>query len=101
MFGNPKYFLSVLGAPQPPEKDLVESGVYHPEPKYTLFLPELGDIMLLYCTGSYDKHAMRIPGIGIVLGKNSLEIHYRYLPLSNAIPKYVIDEKFETTDKKK
>lgn len=47
MLDLPKYFISVLGDPKPPHKDTVESGVYHPDPKYAPFLPEPGDILLL------------------------------------------------------
>ena len=97
----PKYFLSVLGDPKPPDKDEVGSGIYHPDSKYYPFQPEPGDVLILYCTSSYKEYFMRVPGIGIVLAKNDTEINYRYLPLSRPIYKTEIDVKFEGDDKKK
>ncbi len=79
MIGKAKYFLSVLGDPKPPDKDNAESGVYHPDPKYSPFPTHPGDILLLYCTSSYVEHAMRVPGIGIVLETRNTEIHYRFV----------------------
>lgn len=63
---RPKYHIAVFGNPVPPEKDLVESGFYHPDVKYTPCNTQPGDILLLYCTGSYSEHAMTVPGVGIV-----------------------------------
>ena len=97
----PKYYLSVLGDPKPPGKDTVESGIYHPDPKYAPFPTKPGDILLLYCTSSYIEHAMRVPGIGVVLETKSTEIHYRYLQLSRPISKYDLDNNFDLEDKNK
>lgn len=35
--GKPRYFIAVFGEPQP-DKGMVESGVYAPDPKYAPFL---------------------------------------------------------------
>jgi hypothetical protein len=77
----------MFGDPTPPLKDAVESGVYHPDPKLAPFAPEVGDVLLAYCTGSYEKYPMRCPGIGIVLGKTDDHITYRYLPLKQPVYK--------------
>ena len=98
---NPKYFLAVFGDPRPPGKDVVESGFYHPDPKFAPFPTQRGDLMLLYCTGSYDEYWMRVPGIGIILDVKDIVIEYRYLPLSKAISKDTIDQEFEPNDAKK
>ena len=98
---NPKYFLAVFGDPRPPEKDVVESGLYHPDPNFAPFPTQRGDLMLLYCTGSYDEYWMRVPGIGIILDVKDIVIEYRYLPLSKAISKDTIDQEFEPNDAKK
>ena len=97
----PKYYLSVLGDPKPPDKDTVESGVYHPDPNYAPFPTKPGDFLLLYCTRNYIEHAMSVPGIGVVLETKSTEIHYRYLPLSRSISKYDLDNNFDSEGKKK
>jgi len=96
-----KYFFAMFGDPRPPEKDTVESGVYHPDASRAPFPPEPGDIMLLYCTGSYTAHPMLAPGVGVVLGKDDETVRYRYLPLSSPISKDDIEGGFQTNDVKK
>jgi hypothetical protein len=34
---SPNYFFALFGEPNPPEKDRVESGSYHPHPKAAPF----------------------------------------------------------------
>jgi hypothetical protein len=97
----PKYYLSVFGNPNPPDKDTIESGIYHPNLKFAPFPTEPGDFLLLYCTAGYSEYAMHVPGIGVVLETKDTEIHYRYLPLTRAISKDELDNKFDPTDKKK
>jgi len=82
-----KYFFAMFGDPTPPLKDAVESGVYHPNPKFAPFAPEVGDILLAYCTESYVGYPMKCPGIGVVLGKTDERIIYRYLPLDHPVYK--------------
>jgi hypothetical protein len=96
-----KYFVAVFGDPQPPQKTAVESGEYAPDPKYAPFEAEPGDVMLLYCTSSYPRFSMQIPGIGIVLSADSEQILYRWLPFNDAIAKSQIDKSFEPTDVRK
>ena len=97
----PKYYLSVFGDPKPPDKDTIESGIYHPDSKFAPFPPEPGDFLLLYCTAGYSEHPMKVPGIGVVLETTNTEIHYRYLPLTKTISKDELDDKLDPTDKKK
>ena len=98
---EPTYYVAIFGNPDPPEKDTVESGKYHLGIRGTDIPGERGDIILLYCTGSYAKHFMRVPGIGILLTKDKKSIYYRYLPLSTPIPKDHIDGSFTEEDKNK
>lgn len=86
---NPRYFFAMFDDPTPPLKDTVESGVYHPDSRFAPFQLEVGDVLLAYCARSYRLYPMRCPGIGIVLGKTSDHISYRYLPLRHPI--YVDD----------
>ncbi len=95
---NPKYFVAVFGDPQQPNKSLVESGEYDPDPRYAPFSPKPGDVMLLYCTGSYLQRFMQVPGVGVVLGTDMQWIKYRWLPFKEAIPKARIDTAFEAAD---
>ena len=97
----PKYYLSVFGDPKPPDKDTIESGIYHPNSKFAPFPPEPGDFLLLYCTAGYSEHPMEVPGIGVVLETTNTEIHYRYLPLTRAISRHELDRKLDPMDKKK
>jgi hypothetical protein len=97
----PKYFLAVFGEPSPPEKDVVESGYYHPDSTFSPFPTQKGDLMLLYCTGSYGEYWMEVPGIGIIIDVNNIMIEYRFLPLSKTISKSIIDKKFEPNDAEK
>jgi len=97
----PRYYLSVFGDPKPPDKDAIESGIYHPDPKFAPFPTEPGDFLLLYCTAGYAEHAMCVPGIGVVLATNNSEIRYRFLPLTRKIPKSELETKLHPTDKKK
>jgi hypothetical protein len=95
----PKYYLSVFGNPEPPNKDTIESGLYHPDLRFGPFPTEPGDFLLLYCTAGYSEHAMEVPGIGVVLETKETYIYYRYLPFTMAISKSELDSKFNQRDK--
>jgi hypothetical protein len=101
MTPNPRYFVAIFGDPQAPDKSLVESGKYDPDPRYAPFPTAPGDVMLLYCTNSYTQHSMEIPGVGIVLQTDNEWIKYRYLPLKEAISKEKLDQSFESADAEK
>ena len=92
---SPRYFIAVFGDPHPPNKALVESGEYDPDPKYAPFPTATGDVMLLYCTGSYGKYSMEVPGVGIVLDTDPQWIKYRWLPFNQPISKARIDQALE------
>jgi hypothetical protein len=101
---HPKYFVAVFGNPQTPHsdpsrpaKDLVESGVYHINPKYPNPV-QPGDVILLYCAGGYLQHEQEVAGLGIALLATNQEIEYRWLPLAEPIPKQTIENEFEMPD---
>ena len=97
----PTYFVAVLGDPQPPGKDTVQSGIYHPDRRYAPFPTQSGDVLLLYCTGGYSEHAMQAPGVGIVLDTDDESVEYRYLPLSQPVSKDSIEHAFQPSDNDK
>lgn len=101
MANRPRYFFAMFGEPQPPFKDAVESGVYHPDPNTAPFPVTPGDVLLLYCTGSYPRHEMEVPGVGMVIGVDDEAIEYRYLPFVMPIPKHMIDSHFMPDDLQK
>ena len=97
----PKYFFAVLGNPEPPGKDTVESGIYHPDRRYAPFPTRPGDVLLLYCTARYSEHPMQAPGLGIVLKTDNESVEYRYLPLSQPLSKERIEHGFQPSENKK
>jgi len=84
----PAYYTAIFGDPDGlSKKDRVEDGRYLPGScPWPLDIKE-GDILLLYCTGSYLAHSMEVPGIGIVLqvDQPGNAIYYRYLQLETPI----------------
>jgi hypothetical protein len=98
---SPKFFVAVFGDPQPPGKNTVESGEYHPIAKYRLSGIQAGDLILLYCTSSYWQFSMKIPAIGVVLGSDSESVKYRYLPFKEPIDGSRMSEAFTPVDREK
>lgn len=85
---EPRYFIAIFGDPVgPPLKDKIEDGRYIPHPDYWPDGIMEGDVMLLYCTGSYGEYYQEAPGIGIVLhaDRPANAIYYRYLPFDQTI----------------
>jgi hypothetical protein len=93
----PRYFIAVFGQPEPGKK-AVESGIYTPDPRYAPFPAQLGDVMLLYCTGSYASYPMQVPGIGIVLRVDREHVEYRWLPLTEPLSKNHVDKNLDSDD---
>jgi hypothetical protein len=100
--GETRYFVAVFGDPgNPPDKDLVESGRYIPDPKYAPFSPRLGDLMLLYCTEQYPGYPKQAPGAGAFTRVDDEAIEYRWIPFFTPISKRAIDNTFEPDDARK
>ncbi|MCI0561663.1 MAG: hypothetical protein MN733_24505 [Nitrososphaera sp.] len=95
---GPRYFFAMFGEPDPPDKDTIESGVYHPDARLAPFPVMPGDILLLYCTESYTKHAMRVPGVGVATRVDDTVVEYRYLPLKESLPKSKLEQAFRPDD---
>jgi hypothetical protein len=98
---SPRYFFAVFGDPKPPSKDTVESGIYHPDPKYAPFPARLGDLLLLYCTNGYAKYPKSSPGFGVVRRLDDLIIEYDYNAFRKPIPIKDIRNAFILDDKAK
>ncbi len=98
---TPKCYVAVFGDPQQPNKSLVESGEYDPDPKYAPFPTAPGDLLLLYCTNSYPGRAKQIVGIGVVLATDNHWVTYRWLPFKHPIPKSRFDAGFDQVDRQK
>ncbi len=84
----PRYFIAIFGDPiGPPPKDHIEDGRYIPHVDHWPFGIAAGDVVVLYCTGSYPGHEQEAPGIGVVIGADKSEnaIRYRYLPFGQPI----------------
>jgi len=98
---SPRYFFAIFGDPKPPSKDTVESGIYHPDPKYAPFKPIPGDILLLYSTNSYAEYPKSSPGFGVVRRLDDLIIEYDYNAFPKPIPIRDIRNAFRTDDEAK
>jgi hypothetical protein len=98
---SPRYFFAVFGNPKPPSKDTVESGIYHPHPRFAPFSPRPGDLLLLYCTNSYTKYPKSSPGFGVVRRLDDLIIEYDYNAFQKTIPIEVIRNAFRSDDEAK
>ncbi len=95
---SPRYFFAMFGDPKPPEKDEVESGIYHPDSRFAPFPTRAGDVLLLYCTENYGAHSMEVPGVGVVLRVDRQVVEYRYLPFAAPVPKSKLDTCFSSAD---
>lgn len=86
MFRKPNYFFVVFGETHRGTHP-VDGGVYGHDTNYiTSSGIQAGDVMLLYCCGTYSGHNDEIPGIGIVTSiKTDDGILYHYLPLCHPI----------------
>jgi hypothetical protein len=103
IYRTPKYFIAVFGEKYA-DKDPVDGGHYplgRLSNKYSYIVK--GDVMLLYCTGSYLGHDMEAPAIAIVVDTQTSEegytLQYRYLPLDQPVPRYSINESLEEEEK--
>jgi hypothetical protein len=101
---GPNYYLAIFGDPEGiPKKDRVEDGRYIPGKCPWPGGIAIGDIVLLYCTGSYIGHFMEAPGIGVVLeaDKNANVIQYRYLEFTTPISSSAIEAGLQSPDLQK
>ena len=82
---KPKYFFTVFGDAHVSTYP-VEGGVYGHDPNYinSSGIKE-GDILLLYCCGTYPGHYQEVPGIGVVIGFETNGIKYQYFPICHPL----------------
>ena len=83
---RPYCYFAVFGNPYALGHVHVEDGDYGHKNLASELKP--GDMILLYCTGSYEKYSRSVPGIGIVSEVNQeiKKFRYDYFPLSRALP---------------
>jgi len=95
---NLNYFFVVFGR-EYADKHPVDGGVYPDHEKWTRISNlgmAAGDVLLLYCGGYYPGHDQEAPGIGVVIGIETVAaaetIYYQYFPLDEAVPWDIIKE---------
>ncbi len=85
MFRKPDYFFVVFGGAHYSTYP-VDGGVYGHDANYvTSSGITVGDVMLLYCCGTYPSHYQEIPGLGVVTSIENDGIHYQYFPICHPI----------------
>jgi hypothetical protein len=85
MFRRPRYFSVVFGR-EHCEAHPVEGGIYGHDPNFVSSSGiGAGDVLLLYCCGTYPRHAQQVPGFGVVTGIESDGIHYQYFPICHPV----------------
>ncbi len=102
--GTPKYFVAAFGE-QYTNKHPVDGWEYplgRLGNRYSYVTK--GDVMLLYCTGSYIGHYMEAPAIGIVIDTQTVDdrytLYYRYLPFDQSVQRDMINESLEPQERK-
>ena len=96
---RPHHYLAVYGDPDAPGHVHVEDGKYgHRDLPRSL---EPGDMVLLYCTGTYRRYSQSVPGIGIVTEVDypNRDFWYEYLPLREPIPLDAVRFRLEDADR--
>ncbi len=83
---HPHHYVAVFGDPYAPGHVHVEDGAYGHRNLPTGL--SAGDMLLLYCTGTYKRYPRSVPGIGIVSSVEhaTRDFWYDYLPLRQALP---------------
>lgn len=102
--GTPKYFVAAFGE-QYANKHPVNGWEYplgRLSNRYAYVMK--GDVMLLYCTGSYIGHEMEAPAIGIVIDTQTVgegyTLYYRYLPLDQPVQRDTINESLQPQERR-
>jgi len=81
----PNYFFAVFGEARRATYP-IEGGVYHHDPNFvTSSGIAIGDVILLYCCGTYVGHYQEVPGLGVVTSIETDGIHYQYFPLCHPV----------------
>lgn len=95
---RPHHYLAVYGDPDAPGHVAVEDGRYghRSQPRELA----AGDMVLLYCTGTYRQYPQSAPGVGIVTEANwpDRRFRYDYLPFREPVPLEALRFGFEPED---
>ena len=83
---HPHSYIAVFGDPHALGHVHVEDGGYGHRNQPAELAP--GDMLLLYCTGTYTRYPRSVPGIGMVTTVDKADKHfaYEYLPFRRALP---------------
>jgi len=100
---TPKYFIAAFGEKYASAHP-VHGGEYplgRLSNRYSYIMK--GDVMLLYCTGSYVGHYMEAPAVGVIVDTETsakeYTLHYRYLQLSEPVPRDTINSSIGAVEK--
>jgi hypothetical protein len=95
---HPHHYVAVFGDPDALGHVHVEDGKYGHRNLPQQLRP--GDMVLLYCTGTYLPYPRSVPGIGIVtrVEQATRDFWYDYLPLRQALPLDLLRFRMETAD---
>ena len=95
---RPHHYLAVYGDPDAPGHVAVEDGRYghRSQPRELA----AGDMVLLYCTGTYRRCPQSAPGVGIVTETDwpDRSFRYDYLPFREPVPLEALRFGFEPED---
>ena len=85
MFRKPRYFSVVFGG-EHYRVHPVDGGVYGHDPNFVGSSGiRAGDVLLLYCCGTYPGYGQEVPGFGVVTSIETDGIHYQYFPICHPV----------------
>jgi len=97
-----RYHFTMFGKPDPPERDTVESGIYHPFPDtQRIFECDPGAVLLIYCTGAYAQYAQTSPGLGLVFAIDERTVRFHFVPFDKSIDLDELRSGFHEDDRRR
>lgn len=83
---KPHCYIAVFGDPYAPGHVHVDGGAYGHKNLPSDLMP--GDMLLLYCTGTYKQYPRSVPGFGIVseVAQEFKKFSYDYFPFKEPLP---------------
>lgn len=96
---EPRFYLAVFGNPFLPGHVTVEEGHFGVDAGWPSGIAP-GDLVLLYCTGTYVRYAKCVPGVGVVEAVDHARqsITYDYEALSRPVSLEELRFAFEGSD---
>jgi predicted RNA-binding protein with PUA-like domain len=98
---SPRCYFAVFADPNLPGHVSVEGGRFGNIRMPSTMRP--GDMVLLYCTGTYSAHEKSVPGIGVLTSVDHVvhDFRYDYMPLERAVPLDFLRFAFVDDDKER